>query len=437
MKRTVLVIGGGPAGLTAALRLSSAGYSVTLIEQSDKVGGRLENAPLVFLGYQKATRSLLDSLGTSRLLRSSDRAHFDFHVTPGRYARLRRPWLPGPLHAMLGLVLLRALSLRDRWRALSLIERTWEKDPALPPDLDARNADEWLAQRGQSEQARARVWTPLGRFLLGEDLSVVSAALLVRMLTQCFLSGRRNSALTVPVCSVRALLVDPALDQLKRSGATLRHGNQVNRLQFSQDQIVGVDLLGGDQLKADWYVLAVPRRMACSLLPDRILTHYAYFEQLTKLTESPALAVHLWINQSLATSRLILLAGRTFHWIVHRCAAQSDEHRALVSLETTGLQEILNRPDQEVLESALVDLREGLPDLAEAKVLHYEIIRETHAILSPRPGSASLRPLPRGPISNLLLAGAWTDTGLPATLESAILSGERCAQAIMADQPTT
>lgn len=436
MKRTVLVIGGGPAGLTAALRLNSAGFQVTLLEQSGKPGGRLETAPLVILGYQRATRSLLDCLGTSRLLGSFSRSHYDFRFANGACARLRRPWLPGPLHTLLGLALFKGLSYRDRWLALTLIERTWEKDPPLPSDLDARTADEWLTEHGQSELARRRVWSPLSRFLVGGELPRISAALLARMLTRCFLTSRHNSALAIPAHSLTALLAGPATEQLTRSGATVRLHSHVTQLEFSRDRILGVTLAGGEKLKADWYVLAVPRKTLCSLLPDRVLTHYAYFEQLSQLTESPAVVVHFWIKHAQSASRLVLLSERPFHWIVQGFQQESGQNGARVSCVATGTQDMLDRPDSDLVHTALADLKIGCPELSAATVHDQQIVRETQAFLSPRPGTATLRPLPHGPIANLLLAGAWTDTGLPSTLESAILSGDQCASVITAAEPS-
>ena len=133
MKRTVLIIGGGPAGITAALRLSGRGYAVTLLEQRFELGGRLisssESAestdaiPPVVLGCHKATLSLLETLGTARQVRFSNRLRFEFLLPGGRLVPLRRPWLPGPLHAMLGLATFPGLPLRDRWRVLAFLER--------------------------------------------------------------------------------------------------------------------------------------------------------------------------------------------------------------------------------------------------------------------------------------------------------------------------
>ncbi len=442
MKRTVLVIGGGPAGITAALRLSERGYTVTLLEQQRELGGRLisfpesvdptDAIPSVVLGCHKATLSLLETLGTAHQVRFSNRLRFEFLLPGGRLVPLHRPWLPGPLHAMLGLATFPGLPFRDRWRVLTFLERTWEGDPELAPDLESRTANDWLTELGQSNEARYHLWSPLARFLLGDDLTVVSAAPLARILTRCFLSVRSHASLAIPSHGIRSLLLTPASDRLTQSGVSIRLGASVNHIRFEPHRVTGIQLQSGNTLMADWYVAALPHRRLCSLLPESALTNYSYFEQLTRLTDSSAVTVHLWMGSTLPTPRLVLLAGRTYHWMVSRAYGESGKQGTLVSLVATGLSGWLDRPDQDLLKSALDDVGDCLHTAVGATVVDSRIVREPQAFLSLRPGTASLRPLPQSPFPNLFLAGDWTDTGLPATLDSAILSGDRCAQAIMA-----
>lgn len=431
MRRSVLVIGGGPAGLTAALRLSARGYAVTLLEQGTELGGRLiksdtDAIPPVFIGCHLASLSLLKTLGTADQVRLSKGANWEFLLRGDRTARLHRPWAPAPFHALLGLATFRGLSFQDRWRALMLLERTWERDPALPPDLESRTAEEWLTERGQSEAARAWVWSPLSRFLLGDDLTVVSAAMLITMLARCFLSARRNSGIGISTHGMRHLLLDPARAQLLRSGATIRLGTPVNQIRFDAQRVSGVQLKTGDTLEAEWYVAALPHPNLNRLLPEGALARYSYFQQLTGLTDSPALTVHLWLDRPLPAPRLLLQSGKTYHWMVSR----AEDGRTLVSLVATGKADVWDRPDRELREAALHEVRAAFPTLSTAGTQDYRIVRELHAFLSMKPGTAALRPLHRSPFPNLFLAGDWTDTGLPATLESAILSGDLCADAI-------
>ncbi len=434
MKNTVLVIGGGPAGIAAAVRLCAKGYGVTLLEQSDRLGGRLHGVPSVLFGWHKASLALLDSLGTADLVTRSDSINIEFAGV--HRARLGRPLLPGPLHGVLGLALFGGLSTRDRVRALTQIERAWEGVPPLPIDLDSRTADRWLAEGGQSETARNRIWAPLARFFLGGDLSEVSASMLLRMFRDCFLSSRRNSALAIPSAPVDALLVNPALTQLKRADASVRLGNPVSQIICDAEKVTGVGVESGETLTADWYVAAIPHHKLRAVLSDRTLTRFSYFEQLTRLTDSPAVTIHFKSAQAPWPPRLVLLSGLTFHWLVTHGAVKTEPSLPPMSLVSVGNKDLLAYDDQHLLQLARSDLNRAVPDCSHITDGEALIVRDSHACLSLCPGSSTLRPLEQGPMANLLLAGEWTDTGLPSCLESAVRSGERCAATIVAHNPS-
>lgn len=448
MKRHVLIIGGGLAGLTAALRLSAQGYAVTLVDQDSELGGRLlqsdaEALPVVFLGYQQATLSLLQTLGTASRVSFSNRLRLEFLLPDGgasgttRTVRWPRLLMPAPFHTILGLTVFRGLSLRDRWRLLVLLERTWEGDPPLPADLEHRTAAAWLTESGQSTDAANHVWNPLAHFLVGNGLTDISAAILIATLTRCFLTARRHAGLAIPDCALRPLFLEPAHEKLLQAGTLLRLDTAVEHLRFDAHRITGVQLRSGGMLTADWYVVALPHRHLTPLLPERALTRFAYFQHLTKLTDTPALTVHLWLNQPVPPPHVLLLAERPFHWLVCRVEGKSAGRQTRVSLTATGRPDLLARPDQELLELALKEVGTAFPATGVAGAKDYRIVRQPHAFLSIGPGTAALRPLQQSPFPNLFLAGDWTDTGLPATLESAILSGDLCAKAIQARRTGT
>lgn len=442
--RTVLIIGGGPAGMTAALRLCERGYAVTLLEQRSDVGGRLispdapridrippDAIPPVIVGYQQALLSLLEHLGTAHHLRSSSRHSFEWVLPGGRVVRLARPWGPGRFSTVLGIALFRGLAAADRRRLLSWLERTWEQDPPLPADLESRTADDWLIAIGQSDPARDHIWKPLARFLIGDDITVISAAVLVDVLTRCFLSSRQRAYLTLPSRGFDDLLVSPARAALERAGAMIRLNETVEQFRSDARRITGIQLQAGGVLTADWYVSALPHWRLTPLLPERALTHFSYFQQIAKLTDSCALTVHLCSDAPVTAPRLHLLVNRHFHWLVGRTDAQEGHRQTILSLVATGRPDLLARPDQELLELALAEIGAVWPSVP-VSATDYRIIREPRAFLTAAPGTAPLRPLAQSPFPNLFLAGDWTDTGLPATVESAVLSGELCARAITA-----
>ncbi len=439
MPRTVLIIGGGPSGLAAALRLSTQGYGVTLLEQSDRPGGRLlcgdtavsqfDTIPPVLMGHQTATLALLKALGTVDAAALSGELRIEFLLPGGRLVPLMQPWLPAPFHAILGLMLFGGLPLRDRWQLLDVIERSWEGDPPLPPNLDQRTAEDWLAERNQSERARADVWTPLARFLIGDDLPTISAAALVTTFTRCFLASRRHARLAVPADTLQNLLLAPLTARLTQAGAAIRPNTAATLIQVERDRVTGVRLRDGATLTADQYVMALPHQHLTAILPERVLTHYSYFQQLTQLSDSPALTVHLRLDTTLQAPRVVLLARRIFHWLVSR----PGPHRrgTVVSVVVTGKPELFERTDQELASLALDELAYAYPGSNAIKLIESQIVREPRAFLTMSPGTRVHRPLPQSPFQNLFIGGDWTDTGLPATLESAIVSGTHCAEIIL------
>jgi squalene-associated FAD-dependent desaturase len=434
MNPTVLVIGSTLAGLTTALRLGRHGYAVTIIEQPEQHAASTQHEsnedafPFVLMGCHTATLSLLETLGTADRVQWDDRIGFELLGSNGHLVRLRRPPLPAPLHALAGLAMFAGMPARDRWRFLMWAERTWEQDPALPVDLESHTAEVWLRGIGQSECARAQVWTPLCRFLLGDDVGTVSAAALLSALMRCFFSSRRHSRLAVPSLSIDQLLYQPLREALTGMGVSIKTGN-ADRLDFSLHGVTGLQLKEGHTLTTDWYIVALSRQAMTPLLPERLLARYAYFQHIDALVDTPAVTVYRWIDQPIHSSRLVLLADRTFHWMCLKPAA--DPRHSVISFIVTGLSEWLDGADKDLLNLAGKDLQSALPAFSNARELSHRIVRERKAVLSMRPGTAAHRPLQRSPFPNLLLAGEWTDTGLPSTVESAIVSGNRCAQALI------
>lgn len=430
MNPTALVVGSTLAGLTTALRLGRRGYAVTLIEPPGQQDSSAQhepedNLPLVLMGCHTATRALMETLGTADHVQFDNTIGFEL-LSNRRLIRLRRPPLPAPLHVLAGLALFSGMPMRDRWRFLMWVEHTWERDPALPVDLESHTAEVWLRGIGQSECARAQVWTPLCRFLLGDDVSTVSAAALLSTLMRCFLSSRRHSQLAIPLLSMDQLLRQPLRKALIDMGVSIKTGN-VDRLNFSPHAVTGLHLDGNNTLTADWYIVAVPHHSVPPLLPERLLTRYSYFQLIGELSDSPAVAVHLTIDLPIPSARLLLLAGQFFHWM---CLTPTNRRQTRVSCVMAG-RSGLDRSDEDLFQAAREDLGKAFPELSTARPILHRIVCQPRACLSMKPGTTAHRPLQRSPFSNLLLGGEWTDTGLPATVESAIVSGNRCAQAIV------
>jgi len=432
MSHTVAVIGGGIAGLTAAFELSSQGHEVTILEESSGLGGRLTGNPAIPLfGCYTALRALFDKLEATSLFRASKHAALEFLQTNGTCVQYAPLPLPSPLNTLVGTTLFQGLSMRDRWQLLAFFERTWERDPPMPDDLETKAAEPWLGGIGQSEAALREIWNPLSRFLLGEELAKVSASLFMRTLRRHFFTGARTSRIMVPSFDVSAFLVGTLAERLKSRQVSLRVRSGVTGFQFAKDRMTAVEIHGRETLSADLYIAAIPFARLRRLLPEGVLTHYAYFQQLGRLQTTSMVAVHLEVAHRSGQSRLILLPHRTFHWIIIRPNEEHEHDATNLYLVAAGATSLFSSSDATLLDSAWADASAACPILDRSAVISQRLHRIADTGLSVKPGTQRDRPLQESPFTNLFLAGDWTDTGWPANLESAVVSGNRCAAAIV------
>jgi uncharacterized protein with NAD-binding domain and iron-sulfur cluster len=435
-KKRVVVIGSGPAGLTVALRLSAKGYAVTLLERRAEVGGRLlidpqKTLPPIVWGWHTATRSLLRTLGTSDEFLA--RSRLAILLPDGRVGTVYRPWLPGLVRILASAATFKGLPLADRWRLFNRLEKAWEhpQDPAIDvaTHLDSRTASAWLTDMGQSEAAIRQTWDPLSRFLVGEQTSMISAAAFTSTLWRC-VSSRSHGRIAIPRRSLRLSLLGPALDQLRRSDVTIQRETTAEQIRCDAQRVTAVQLSNGQSLSADWYVSAVSFRQLAPLLPERAVTRFSYFQQLGQLCDIPALIIRLRLAHGSFSSRVLLLSERPFQWLVIR-PDRAGGHTQ-VTLVVTGHSPLLERDDDQLWDLAQAEVVRALPQTCRVATSEFAVIRDPEAFLLVQPGTAALRPLQQSPFSNFLVAGDWTDTGIPPTLESAVRSGDRCAEAIMA-----
>ena len=432
--QSVVILGGGPAGLTAAYRLIHQGYRVTVADPQPLVADTPTGTPaddnpeaLTILGCHHATQALLRSLHADLQQPTQRDISLEFRLSENVIARYPRAWFPAPLHTWVSLLRFTGLPWKERWRLVSRLERLWEGDERLPADLEQRTADEWLASIGQSEQTRRVVWNPLARWLTGNALSALSADAFITSLRPLFLSTRHDSRISVAQDSLQTCLIRPITERLTTGGATILRNTDSAQFRYERDHITGVLLRNGSLLQADWYIAALPPQQLTPLLPERWLTRYAYFQQLAELVSQDGTLFHLQAEQPCATPRLILLGDTAFHSLLITAATPD---RTGFSLITADQQLAQTRPDSN-LDGLIPDMLRSLGLLRPGCRLG-PIHRRTipNAILSLRPGTKLHRPIQRSPIANLLVAGSWTDTGWPPNLESAIVSGNHCADAI-------
>lgn len=437
--QSVAILGGGLAGLAAADRLSDLGYRVTIVERRPLLGGALIDEsphdgpePFTILGCHHTTQALLHSLHAGSQPPADITIPLEFRLPDGSFVHYPRTSFPAPLHTWVNLLRFAGIPWKERWQLASWVEQLWEGDAELPADLEQRTAADWLASIGQSAQTRSLVWNPLAQWLTGNDLATMSADAFVRSMKPVFLSTHPDSRISVVQDSLLACFVQPITQRLRQQHATILYNTDATQIRYEQERISGVLLRNGSLLQADWYVTALPPQQLTPLIPERWLTRYAYFQQLSELRSFDSTILDVHIEQPCVSPRLILLSDTAFHSAL--ITASTPEHTG-ITLTTTYNPFAQTRTDSRH-DAAIPDLLRSWGLLAsECKVVSIRRRTISNAILSLKPGAKSHRPIQRSPIANLLVAGAWTDTGWPPNLESAIVSGNRCADLITSDSP--
>ena len=465
--KNVIVIGGGFAGLSAASALAEQGVRVTLLEGRQILGGRaysfvdpqtgdsVDNGQHLFMGCYHETIKFLRRIESLGRLKFQSSLSVDFTGSDGRRAELRCWPLPAPWNLMSGLLRLKTLSWADRWRLRHVHAALRRNTPV--EELDRLTVDQWLTRCRQSERAKRHLWDLIAIACLNEESRVASAAPFVTVLKQAFFDGPSASSIALADVGLSDLYVRDAARFIQDAGGEVRAKSPVQRLIVRHGRVEGVLLRDGTRLEADAVVSAVPAWALLKIVPDLLVETEAYFQPLKQLSYSPILSIHLWLDQKITDALFTGLLDTHIQWLFNKSKILNTPHPVLrtslspargegggegtgrhdqyVSLVISGAHDFMDWPDVRILGLALEELRRLFPKAKEAVLLRSLIIRESQATLSPRVGGEALRPGHESPIKNLWVAGDWTKTGLPATIESACVSGHRCADMIIQKAP--
>jgi zeta-carotene desaturase len=408
-----MIVGGGLAGLSAAVALGSLGFQVDLHEGKPFLGGRatsfpaqpsdpdserIDNCQHVLL---RCFTNLLDfyrRVGAADKIRFYDEIHF---VRPGgRLDTLKRGPLPVPLHLLGSLARFSALDIADRWSVVTaLLALRREKTRT---DLDGFSMGEWLAKRKTTPAALRRFWQPILVSALNEEPESASARWGFQVFSDGLMGSRTSYEMGIPSVPL-ADLYSSALDQSLGPNVRVHLRSSIERL----------DLAGS---QADRFIAAVPFERLADLVPGLGLP-------LEKFTHSPITGVHLWFDQPITQLPHAVLLDRTLQWLFRK---SGNCVQAVVSASRS----LLSKSREEIVELSLADLREFFPAARQATLLRSHVIKEARATFSPAPGLDGVRPAPETRFPNLFLAGDWTDTAWPPTMEGAVRSGYLAAEAV-------
>jgi squalene-associated FAD-dependent desaturase len=440
------VVGGGLAGIAAACDLADAGLAVTLVEARPMLGGKtwsfrdeqtgmiVDNGQHVFLGCCAAYRRFLQRLGIDKATYLQPRLRVPIISEDGRTAlEASRFPLPAPLHLLPSFLRLPMLSWREKLQAARTLAAIARAGLAGRLAYDHLSFADWLRERGESERAITYLWNLITLPTLNEDCEQASAGLALMVFQEGLLHHAGGGRIGYATVGLSDLLCAAATRYLRERGASLRLGCRVVALEMEDEHIAGVRLVDGEALPAGQVVLALPHYALASLAPAAWRCH-PFFARAARLDVSPIVGVNLWLDRVVLREPLAAVIGHEeTYWVFDKGALLKLDMAGgqYLTISISGARCYLEQSREQIIAQVRRDLEAVFPDLGAAQITHALVIKERQATFAAVPGSLAQRLPTETPVPGLYLAGAWTDTGWPATMEGAALSGHAAAQAVL------
>jgi len=433
LNKSVSVIGGGIAGLSSAVFLANKGFRVTLIEASPKFGGRVysffdkasgfqvDNGQHILASWYKNTFDYLKLIGTFDKFSFQKQLEVVFADEYGSRYSLKASRLPPPLHLAGGIMGYKALGLADKLAIVRLVNRI-KKNKYSEVDLKSVNTDKLFELSAQTDKAINYFWKPFIIAVFNAEPANTSAYMFADMIRMGFIE-KGGSELVMPNGFLSDIFVEPAIEYLKQKKAEVILNKSVSGFKFNNDSISSLILEDNTEIKTDYYVSAVPFFNFRSLLGE---SYSKYFSSLIELHSSPIVNIHLKFDKDIShifTSSFIGLLGTSSQWVFK---VSNDQVCVVIS----AAEKVAEMTKEDIAGLAERELKMCITELNDHTVIKARVIKEMRATFVPDKESLRNRPTAKTSLANLFLAGDWTDTGLPATIEGAVKSARSCVNEI-------
>ena len=440
----VVIIGSGLSGLSAAVQLASHDCTVTLLEQSPKLGGRcysyvdektgdvVDNGPHVLLGAYHDVLRYLDIIGTRQFLKNETSLKLPFHHPEKGFAGFQFSSLPKPFDVAIGMLKFKLFSFRDRRRMMSVgrFLKKWNAD--VEHSLVNLTVDQWLKNLNQSDEVCRCFWNPVAISVMNDLPEHSSALLFARALRAAFFGAQADSAVLIPTIGQTELYVDAAAEFIRKRNGNIRTNTEVAEVMVQNEKIHGVRLQNGESISSKFIIAAVPYFSLERLIPKDYQSQMP-FCNLAKFSSAPIISIHLWFDMEFMDQEFVGVIGKSIQWIFNRSKIiqANTSSGGYISCVISGAYEFINFSKEKLVGIALNDIQGIFPESKKANLIHSVVIKEKRATLADTVSNDSLRPEARTPVDNFYLAGDWTATGLPATIEGAVKSGFTAADLVL------
>lgn len=449
------MIGGGLAGLASAVALAEAGLKVRLFEKRPYLGGRatsytlpdgseVDNCQHVTLGCCTNLTDFYRRTGADGKVRFYDRLYFADRS--GRRSSIAASALPPPLHMAPSFVCFGALGAADKRgiaRALLAIARS----AGGPPDIAGASMLDWLHQMRQTPGAIERFWRVVLVSALDEELARTDARYGIEVFWKAFLGSRAGYRVGIPSVPL-AELYEGCREAVERRGGEVRLRSGIREIRLRDNQFACAVLDDGSEVSADACIAAVPHDVLPELLPDEFGADGGFLAGLRHIRTAPITGVHFWFDRAVMEEPFLTLLDHTTQWVFNksllyaqagtsgassRCGAGEEQpaRGQYLQLVISASYDLVPKSRQEIIDLCLRELQDVLPATRDARLEKATVIKEVHATFSPEPGVDRWRPPQQTPVKNLFLAGDWTRTGWPSTMEGAVRSGYLATEATL------
>jgi squalene-associated FAD-dependent desaturase len=431
----VAIVGGGLAGLAAAVRLAEHGLSVEVFEARKALGGRaasyrdpvsgelIDHCQHVAMACCTNFHDFCARSGIADEFDRYDTLHFIGPDSKRSDLRASR-WLPAPLHLATSLLRQGYLSWRERVRiGVALVQLARTNPAAVHGSIG-----DWLLIHGQSENAIARFWSVVLVSALGETVERAAFAPARKVFVDGFMGHREGYQIDVPRRSLRQLFNERVAQELERRGVIIHRNAPVEVVAESADRLSGIRLSSGAELPFDDVILALPWRRVFALVPPVWQTTLAALDVGEAIGASPITGVHLWFDRPLTALPHAVLVDRLSQWVFRREGAGDHYYQVVISAS----RDVSQIPQPEFVAAVVAELQATFPAGAQAKLLSSKVVTEREAVFSYGVDTDELRPSQVTAVPHLFGAGDWTQTGWPSTLESAVRSGYLAAEGVLA-----